>query len=583
MTVNSNQRRLSAVLAADVAGYTRRMERDAEGTVAAWQAARRDVINPAVTAAAGKVVKLTGDGFLAEFPTVLGAVNCALELQQRLAPSELDFRIGVNLGDVIDDGEDIHGEGVNIAARLEALAEPGGICISGGVYEQVRNRIDPVFEDAGEHSVKHVSAPVRVWRWSGGRDVAPKPEVGDPGGGLALPDKPSIAVLPFDNIGGDPEQEYFSDGVTEDIITELSRISGLFVIARHSTFSYKGQPFTLAQVARDLGVRYILEGSVRRAGNRLRVSSQLIDSSSGHCLWAERYDRDLEDIFAVQGEVAHNVASALQVVLRPDENERISRPPTDNIEAYDIYLQIRSSLWPPTRENLLTARSAYRRIADIDPGFAGGHAGQSLTHSLMAVFGLSEDTEADAAEGRRLADEALLIDPGFAQAHSALGIACTAAGEHDKAVACARRGVELHPGNADSHLFLAFTTLFGCDVETAYEAINTALRLDPKYVRGPYLNVLGFVCFVAGHYAESIEVFQRNIDRGGPIGPPALAFRTAALATEGRMEEARASARELLGFFPGFTLGGFHMVHVFRDADVMQRALSALRDAGLPD
>ena len=583
MTGDSNQRRLSAVLAADVAEYTRRMERDAEGTVAAWQAARRDVIAPVVAAAMGKIVKLTGDGFLAEFPTVLGAVRCALELQRQLAPSELDFRIGVNLGDVIDDGEDIHGEGVNIAARLEALAEPGGICISGGVYEQVRNRIDPVFEDAGEHSVKHVSVPVRVWRWPGGRDVVPRAALGDSGGGLALPDKPSIAVLPFDNIGGDPEQEYFSDGVTEDIITELSRISGLFVIARHSTFSYKGRSFTLAQVARDLGVRYILEGSVRRAGNRLRVSSQLIDSSSGHCLWAERYDRDLEDIFAVQGEVAHNVAAALQVVLRPDESERIARPPTDNIEAYDIYLQIRSSLWPPTRENLLTARSAYRRIAEIDPGFAGGHAGQSMTFSAMAIFGLSEEPDADAARARRLAEEALEIDSGFAQAHSALGLACTALGDHDKAIAFARRGVELQPGNADSHLFLAFTTLFACDVETAYEAINTALRLDPKYVRGPYLNVLGFVCFVAGRYAESIDVFQRNIDRGGPIGPPALAFRTAALATEGRTEEARTSASELLGFFPGFTLGGFHMVHVFRDAEVMQRALSALRDAGLPD
>jgi TolB-like protein len=588
MPSDTNQRRLSAVLAADVAGYTRRMERDAEGTVAAWQAARREVINPAVASAAGKIVKLTGDGFLAEFPTVLGAVSCALELQQGLASSQLEFRIGVNLGDVIDDGEDIHGEGVNIAARLEALAEPGGICISGSVYEQVRNRIDPVFEDAGEHSVKHVSAPLRVWRWPADRDAVPEsepklePAAGE-AGGLSLPDKPSIAVLPFDNIGGDPEQEYFSDGITEDIITELSRISGLFVIARHSTFSYKGQPYTLAQVARDLGVRYILEGSVRRAGNRLRVSAQLIDSNSGHCLWAERYDRDLEDIFAVQGEVAHNVAAALQVVLQPEEDERINRPPTENIEAYDIYLQTRSSLWPPTRENLLTARSAYRRIAEIDPDFAGGHAGQSMTYSLTAIFGLSDDPAEDAKLARELADKALAIDPGFAQAHSALGLACTAAGEHGEAVARAREGVELHPGNADSHLFLAFATLFGCDSESAYEAINTALRLDPKYVRGPYLNVLGMICFVAGRYAESADVFQRNIDRGGPIGPPALVFRTAALAADGRADEARDSARELLGFFPGFTLGGFHMLRVFRDAGVGHRTLSALCNVGLPD
>ena len=514
---------------------------------------------------------------------MFGAVSCALELQQQLAASELDFRIGVNLGDVIDDGEDIHGEGVNIAARLEALAEPGGICISGGVYEQVRNRIEPVFEDGGEHRVKHVTAPVRVWRWPAGQAVVPEPDPVEADGDLSLPDKPSIAVLPFDNIGGDPEQEYFSDGVTEDIITELSRISGLFVIARHSTFSYKGQVFTLPQVARDLGVRYILEGSVRRAANRLRVSSQLIDSSSGHCLWAERYDRDLEDIFAVQGEVAQNVAEALQVVLQPDENERIKRPPTDNIEAYDIYLQIRSSLWPPTRENLLTARSAYRRIADIDPGFAGGHAGQSLTYSLTSVFGLSEKPAQDAERAAQLAARALELDPGFAPAHSAAGLACTAAGEHDEAISRARRGVDLHPGDADSHLFLAFATLFGGDPEAAYDAINTALRLDPKYVRGPYLNILGITCFVSGRYAEAIDVFQRNIDRGGPIGPPALAFRTAALAVEGRKDAAQESVRELLGFFPGFTLSGFNMLRVFRDADVMQRTLSALRETGLPE
>ena len=355
------------------------------------------------------------------------------------------------------------------------------------------------------------------------------------------------------------------------------------MIARHSTFSYKGQAFTLPQVARDLGVRYILEGSVRRAGNRLRVSSQLIDSSSGHCLWAERYDRDLEDIFAVQGEVAQNVAEALQVVLQPDENERINRPPTENVEAYDIYLQTRSSLWPPTRENLLTARSAYRRIVEIDPGFAGGHAGQSMTYSLTAIFGLSDKPAEDAKRAAQLATRALELDPGFAAAHSAVGLACTAAGEHDEAILRTRRGVELHPGNADSHLFLAFATLFGGDTESAYEAINTALRLDPKYVRGPYLNILGIICFVSGRYVEAIDVFQRNIDRGGPIGPPALAFRTAALVVDGRKDAAQDSVGELLGFFPGFTLSGFHMLRVFRDPDVLQRTLSALREAGLPE
>ena len=492
MVDQPNQRRLSAVLAADVVGYTRHMERDSDGTVAAWQLARQEVINPSVADHSGKLVKLTGDGFLVEFSTVLDAVNCAVSMQQGLVSSELEFRMGINLGDVIDDGEDIHGEGVNIAARIEALASPGGISVSGSVYDQVRNRVDYRFEDYGEHQVKHVSAPVRVWRWSsGGRSavVASETDIVSEEA-LSLPDKPSIAVLSFDNMGGDPEQEYFSDGITEDIITELSKISGLFVIARHSSFVYKGQSVSLKQVGRDLGVRYILEGSVRKAGNRLRVSAQLIDSMTDHHLWAERYDRDLEDIFEVQDEVARNVAEALKVVLKPEEGEQISRSPTADIEAYDIFLRTRSSLWPPTRENLLTARSAYLQIAEIDPSFAGGHAGQSMTYSFTVLFGLSENPQEDARLALELANTALNLDSSFAQGYSALGLALTATGKHEEAVSHTKRAVELQPGNADAQLFTTFTHMFAGYIEVAYDAITTALRLDPQYVRGPYLNTV---------------------------------------------------------------------------------------------
>ncbi len=583
MVDQPNQRRLSAVLAADVVAYTRHMERDSDGTVAAWQLARQEVINPAVASHLGKLVKLTGDGFLVEFSTVLDAVNCAVSMQQSLVLSDLEFRMGINLGDVIDDGEDIHGEGVNIAARIEALASPGGISISGSVYDQVRNRVDHRFEDYGEHQVKHVSAPVRVWHWSPAeRSTVITSEV-DTGETLSLPDKPSIAVLSFDNIGGDPEQEYFSDGITEDIITELSKISGLFVIARHSSFVYKGQSVSLKQVGRDLGVRYILEGSVRKAANRLRVSAQLIDSMSDHHLWAERYDRDLEDIFEVQDEVAHNVAQALKVVLKPEEGEQIRRLPTANIEAYDIFLRTRSSLWPPTRENLLTARSAYLRITEIDPSFAGGHAGQSMTYSFAVIFGLSEDPQEDARFALGLANAALALDDSFAQGYSALGLALTATGQHDEAVANTRRALELQPGNADVQLFATLTHLMAGDIDLAHETITTALRLDPQYVRGPYLNVLGFVHFCAGRNEEAIDVFKRNVERGGPIGPPALAFHTAAYSAAGRMEEAQASARELLNFFPAFSLQHFRMPQIFRHADDTERVMAALRDIGLPE
>ena len=585
MVNKPNQRRLSAILAADVAEYTRLMERDSNGTVAAWQLAREAVINPTVADYSGNIVKLTGDGFLVEFSTVLDAVNCAITLQQGLTSSNLDFRMGINLGDVIDDGEDIHGEGVNIAARIEALADPGGIGISASVYDQVRNQVDYHFEDYGEHQVKHVSTPVRVWRWSSGeravgidRNVKTVTEEA-----LPLPDKPSIAVLSFDNIGGNPEQEYFSDGITEDIITELSKISGLFVIARHSSFVYKGQSVSLRQVGQELGVRYVLEGSVRRAGNRLRVSAQLIDSMSDHHLWAERYDRDLEDIFEVQDEVARNVAAALKVVLKPEEGELINRPPTANIDAYDIFLRTRSSLWPPTRENLLTARSAYRRITEIDPSFAGGYAGQSMTHSFTVIFGLSEDAPEDARLALEIANTAVSHDNSFALGYSALGLALTATGQHDEAINWAKRAVDLQPGNADVQLFTEFIHSFDGQSEVAFEAITTALRLDPQYVRGPYLNVLGMVHFCNGRYEEAIEVFKRNVDRGGPIGPPALAFRTAAYSAAGRMEEAQASAQELLNFFPAFSLAQFQFPLMFKHADDAERVMVALRKTGLPE
>jgi len=582
MADRPNPRRLSAILAADVAGYTSRMESDTEGTVAAWQAARNDVINPTVANHSGKIVKLTGDGFLAEFSTVLDAVNCAVDLQRGLGSSELEFRIGVNLGDVIDDGEDIHGEGVNIAARIEALAEAGGISISGSVYEQVRNRVEHRFEDFGDHSVKHVSAPVRVWRWP-----AAAPQRAVVAGAIAeeqlpLPDKPSVAVLPFDNNSADPEQDYFSDGITEDIITELSKISGLFVIARHSVFVYKEQQVPLRQVGKDLGVRYVLEGSVRKAGNRLRVSTQLIDTRDDHCLWAERYDREIEDIFAIQDEVAHNVAEALKVVLKPGEDESINRPPTANIEAYDIYLRTRSSLWPPTRENLLTARSAYQRICDIDPGFAGGHAGQSLTYSFTVGFGLSEDPSQDAMLALELANQAVSIDDRFALAYSSLALALNASGRHREAIPCAQRALELQPGDADVQVFSALTCLYAGRIEAAYEGVNNALRLDPQYINGPYLNILGIVSFCAGRYQDSIDTFRQNIERGGPIGPPALAFRTAAYSEAGQMPEARASAQELLGFFPGFTVSGFQMQNLFENRDIGTQLVDALHAAGLP-
>jgi adenylate cyclase len=583
------ERRLAAILAADVTGYSRLMGADEEGTLAALTAHRSELIDPRIAEHRGRIVKTTGDGALVEFASVVDAVRCAVEVQEGMRARNADvpedqrieFRIGVNLGDVMIQDDDVFGDGVNVAARLEGLAEPGGVCVSDMVHQSVRSKLELSFDDLGPQQVKNIRDPVHAYRLRG-QAPGDGSATGE-GAPLPLPDRPSIAVLPFDNRSGDPEQEYFSDGITEDIITELSKISGVFVIARHSAFIFKGRSVSLKQVGRDLGVRYVLEGSVRKAGNRLRITAQLIDATTDHHLWAERYDRELEDIFAVQDEVAGSVAAALAVALKPEEHERIGRAPTENLEAYDIYLRTRTTLWPPTRENVLTARSAYRRITDIDPTFSGGHAGLSMTHSFAVIFGHSDRPAEDAARALEAANTAIANDDRFAQAYSALGLAHCVAGRHEMAVAEALRAVELQPGDADAHTFLAIVQFLAGQAEGAYEAITTALRLDPHYVNGPYLNVLGIVCFCAERYEESIEAFKRNIERGGPLGAPALVFRTAAYSALGRIEEAENSAQDLLGFLPGFSSARFGMLRLFSDPEDSQRVIAGLRKAGLPD
>ena len=334
MEEQGSSRRLSAVLIADIAGYTKLVEQDTEGTVSELKSVRSSVINPAISHLNGRIVKHTGDGFLAEFPSVQDAVDCAIEMQTGLRTSSLNFRMAVNLGDVIDDGEDIYGEGVNIAARLETLADPGGISISGGVFDQVRNRVKANFEDLGEHEVKHVSAPVRVYKIEISiSDATPSNKSSDT---KTLPDKPSIAVLPFDNMSGDPEQEFFADGMAEDIITSLSRYRSLFVIARNSTFAYKGKPIDLKNISQTLGVRYLVEGSVRKSGPRIRVTAQLIEGNTNIQIWAERFDRVIEDIFELQDEITEAIVSAIGPEIDQAERDRAKRLPPKNLEAWEL-------------------------------------------------------------------------------------------------------------------------------------------------------------------------------------------------------------------------------------------------------
>jgi len=590
-TVNdqSYERKLAAILVADVVGYSRLMGVDEEGTLAELTSHLDEMIKPCITEHRGRLVKTMGDGLLIEFDSVVGSVHCAIAIQEAMQERNagvgksrrIEFRIGVNLGDVIARDGDIFGEGVNIAARLESLAETGSICISDMVYQGVRSKVDAQFEDLGLQHVKNIGDPVHAYLVRPGKRSEDAVSMAKEA--LALPDKPSIAVLPFDNISGDLEQEYFADGITEDIITELSKISGIFVIARHSVFVYKGRSITLRQVGQELGVRYVMEGSVRKSGQRLRISAQLIDAAKDHHLWAERYDRELEDIFAVQEEVARSVADALVVQLKPEEMQRLSMAPIDNVEAYELYLRTRVALWPPTRENTITARSAYQHLAAIEPTFAGGFAGESMTYSLAVVFGHSERPETDTRLAMERAKAAVVLNDNFAMTHSAQGLAYLAAGRHEEAIACVSRAVELQPGDADVQFFSALTNMFGARLDEAHAAAEAALRLDPQYTNGPYMNILGVIDFCTRRYEEAIAAFEKNLVRGGPIAWPAMAFRAAALHAAGRREEAEAVARSLRDNLPGFCISGYLFLRLFDDEEITSRIATILLAVGLPE
>src|SRR6266571_175123 len=384
------ERRLTAILAADVVGYSRLMGTNEAGTLAALKALQTDFIDGKIAEHHGRIVKQTGDGMLVEFPSVVNAVACATEVQRGMRDRNADvpgdrriqFRIGVNLGDVIVQGEDIFGDGVNVAARLESIAAPGGIMISGSARDHIGNRLDLAFEDMGEQTLKNIERPIRVYRVR--LDTPAAPSTKDKKAGQHEPvEKPAIAVLPFNNMSGDPEQEYFSDGITEDIITDLSKVSGLLVIARNTAFTYKGKPVKVQQVAQELGVPFILEGSVRKAGARVRVTAQLISSETGAHVWADRYDRDLTDIFAIQDEITHAIVDQLKVKLLPQERKSIKQTPTDNVEAYTYYLRGRQFLHRHSKSNYQLARRMFAKAVELDPLYARAYAGIADCDSFL--------------------------------------------------------------------------------------------------------------------------------------------------------------------------------------------------------
>jgi TolB-like protein/class 3 adenylate cyclase len=586
-------RRLAAILAADVAGYSRLIGADEEGTLNRLRSIRVEVIDPKITEHRGRIVKTTGDGFLVEFSSVIDALRCATQWQRGMAernagtPDDpIKFRIGINVGDVVVENEDIFGEGVNVAARLEGLADPGGICVSARVQEDVAGRLDLTFEDIGEQNLKNIARPVRVYRVRlTTAENAPKVAPTANGPALTLPDKPSIAVLPFANMSGDPEQEYFADGMVEEIITALSRIRWLFVIARNSSFTYKGKPVDVKQVARELGVRYVLEGSVRKAGHRVRITGQLIDALTGTHIWADRFDGSLEDVFELQDKVASGVVGAIEPKLRQSEIERAVRKPTESLDAYDLYLRALALRDKHSDESVREAIALLKQALAIDPTYAPAAAliGWSRIHQVS--HGRCPVSDAERAEAVTLAKQAIEAgkdDP------DALWMAAFAlqlfAGEHAIAATAIDRALTLNPNSAHAWMARGYAYCVRGQASPAIEAIERAMRLSPLDRLGrAFTNGIAIAHLVAGRYEEALDWADRTL-REEPGYRNALRSKVVASAHLDRIEEARATLSQLIESQPGLTIARFKAVwsRVFSPV-ITAMYVDGLRKAGLPE
>jgi adenylate cyclase len=505
----SQTRRLAAILAADVAGYSRLMGADEEGTLARLKAIRREVADPRIKEHRGRIVKTTGDGMLLEFASVVDAVRCAVEVQRAMAERNADvppdrrieLRMGINVGDIIKDGRDIYGDGVNVAARLEALAEPGGICVSGVVHDQVRDKLEVAFDDLGDQQVKNIARPVHVWRLRLGAKSAALATTA-----LSLPDKPSVAVLPFANMSSDPEQEFLADGIAEDIITALSRLPSLFVIARNSCFTYKGRAVDVKQVGRELGVRYVLEGSLRKAGSRIRVTAQLVEAETGNHFWAERYDRDLADIFAVQDEIAEAVTIAIAPAVAEAEQQRAMRKPPGSLDAWAAYQR---GLWHfskfTTNDNAI-AQKFFQQAIKSDPNFAGGHWGLALAYLYAAAIFQSLSLLEALRSTEALARRAVELDSSDAAARSALSLALLSRGDTEGAQDEVELALATSPNLAIAHGILGDTLVYSGRPKEGVVAIQRSMRLDPRDpMKAFFLQNVAVGLYFSREYNAAIE------------------------------------------------------------------------------
>ena len=586
------ERRLAAILAGDVAGYSRLMGLDEEGTLAALKGHRRAVVDPKITEHRGRIVKTTGDGILVEFASVVDAVRCAVDIQRQMAernaqiPPErrIEFRIGLNVGDIIIDDKDIYGDGVNIAARLEALAEPGGICVSRVVRDQVRDKLDFSFEDMGEQQVKNIARPVRTHRVRldtqadeaiVGTATATRPA-------RPLPQKPSIAVLPFANMSGDAEQEYFSDGITDEIITNLSHNHSFFVISRSTSFTYKGPAADVGKIGRELGVRYVLEGSVRRAGNRVRITAQLIEAASGHHLWADRYDRELADVFGVQDEIARSITGAIAPGIIAAEIRQAQRKDPDQLDSWDRMMRAHWHIRRFTRGDLSEARRLLEEAVALDPTNSMAYADLAFARHFEAVFGWGDGPAESHIRLGEAARKAVAIDDGDAMAHTALAIFDLFSGRHDEARRRLHRALDLNPNSEFACGYLGGSYAFAGDYQAALPYLDEAIRFSP---RSPLL-ILWYICkgWVAltdERYEEAIA-FTEQAREANPEFPDIYAVLASAHGHFGNTAAARAALDQLLQRMPGLTASDERLNRPFARSADRERFLEGLRKAGLP-
>ncbi|MFD1983893.1 adenylate/guanylate cyclase domain-containing protein [Mesorhizobium newzealandense] len=614
-----------AILAADVVGYSRLMGLDETGTLSRLKAVRREFIEPLIDGYHGRVVKLMGDGALVEFASVVDAVACAVEIQRIVARQNLDlpedtrivFRIGINLGDVIIDGDDFYGDGVNIAARLQGLSDPGGVAISGTAYDQARNKLGLAFKSLGEQRLKNIPEPVRVYRVlleqttiTGKSRSRRWPVIGAAVLFLVLaavvaltvwpqaiaflrgdgPDtvdsvagKPSIAVLPFGDLSDDPAQDYFAEGLTDDLITDLSKISGLLVIARHSSFSFKDRSLDINEIAEQLNVHYVVEGSVRREGDSVRINVQLIDAKTGSNIWAERYDRDYSKLFALQDEVIERIVEALSVRLTAGEKTQIARLPTQNLEAYDFYIRAEQKVYAIDYKSLGEALSLYQNAIKLDPAFADAYSGYA--RATVDVLGFDFQRLMLSAVARQRAYEAagraLVLNPQSSRAYAVLGILQMLDSEWDEALASVQKAVALDPNGAEAELNLAIVLTYAGQNPAALAAMERVLQLDPK-PRAQVFDYYGFVLYMNRQYEKALQALRQvQPEERSDLGLETLAMANARL---GRLAEAHDAVAAILKKIPVQNLAGFRVVyaHHRRQQDLDHR-IDALRLAGLPE